>query len=80
MKGGHEVGFKVSDVVRLEGTNVAQAREILSAAKAVLPTYLNRRDGSDGCGEEDGGGGGVKVSRCGRFSSNKNPFKRPPER
>jgi succinyl-CoA synthetase beta subunit len=35
---GREVGFRVPVVVRLEGTNVEKAREILSAARAELPT------------------------------------------
>ena len=33
VKAGREVGFKVPVVVRLEGTNVVKAREILSAAR-----------------------------------------------
>src|SRR5713226_8480344 len=37
VKAGREVGFKVPVVVRLEGTNVDQAREILTAAKSELP-------------------------------------------
>jgi len=35
---GREVGFKVPVVVRLEGTNVEKAREILAAAKHDLPS------------------------------------------
>src|SRR5579859_64247 len=38
VKAGREVGFKVPVVVRLEGTNVQKAREILAAAKGELPT------------------------------------------
>ncbi|HEV3144960.1 MAG TPA: ADP-forming succinate--CoA ligase subunit beta [Gemmataceae bacterium] len=38
VKAGREVGFKVPVVVRLEGTNVQKAREILAAAKSELPT------------------------------------------
>ena len=38
VKAGREVGFKVAVVVRLEGTNVEKAREILSAARGELPT------------------------------------------
>lgn len=38
VKAGREVGFKVPVVVRLEGTNVDRARQILEAAKAELPT------------------------------------------
>lgn len=37
VKAGREVGFKVPVVVRLEGTNVEKAREILSAAHKELP-------------------------------------------
>src|SRR5207248_9866260 len=38
VKAGREVGFKVPVVVRLEGTNVDKARQILAAAKKSLPT------------------------------------------
>jgi succinyl-CoA synthetase beta subunit len=38
VKAGREVGFKVPVVVRLEGTNVEKAREILAAARKELPT------------------------------------------
>src|SRR5437762_3880400 len=37
VKAGREVGFKVPVVVRLEGTNVDKARDILAAAHAELP-------------------------------------------
>jgi len=37
VKAGREVGFKVPVVVRLEGTNVEKARQILAAAHAELP-------------------------------------------
>jgi succinyl-CoA synthetase beta subunit len=37
VKAGREVGFKVPVVVRLEGTNVDKAREILAAARGELP-------------------------------------------
>jgi succinyl-CoA synthetase beta subunit len=37
VKAGREVGFKVPVVVRLEGTNVEKAREILNGVKAELP-------------------------------------------
>jgi succinyl-CoA synthetase beta subunit len=37
VKAGREVGFKVPVVVRLEGTNVDKARQILSTAQAELP-------------------------------------------
>jgi succinyl-CoA synthetase beta subunit len=38
VKAGREVGFQVPVVVRLEGTNVDRARQILAAARAELPT------------------------------------------
>jgi succinyl-CoA synthetase beta subunit len=38
VRAGREVGFKVPVVVRLEGTNVEKARQILAAARAELPT------------------------------------------
>jgi succinyl-CoA synthetase beta subunit len=38
VKAGREVGFKVPVVVRLEGTNVDRAREILAGAAKELPT------------------------------------------
>src|SRR5204863_872289 len=37
VKAGREVGFRVPVVVRLEGTNVTKAREILAAALTELP-------------------------------------------
>ena len=37
VKAGREVGFKVPVVVRLEGTNVEKAREILNNVKSELP-------------------------------------------
>ena len=37
VKAGREVGFKVPVVVRLEGTNSAKAREILSGVQSELP-------------------------------------------
>jgi succinyl-CoA synthetase beta subunit len=37
VKAGREVGFKVPVVVRLEGTNVEKARQILAAAHTELP-------------------------------------------
>ncbi|MEM9790773.1 MAG: ADP-forming succinate--CoA ligase subunit beta [Planctomycetota bacterium] len=39
-----EVGFTVPLVVRLEGTNVDKAREMLEAAKADIPTLQTGRD------------------------------------
>lgn len=47
VKAGREVGFKVPVVVRLEGTNVDKAREILAAAKPQLPTLLVASDLTD---------------------------------
>ncbi len=44
---GREVGFKVPVVVRLEGTNVERAREILAAAKSQLPTLIPATDLTD---------------------------------
>lgn len=40
VKAGTQVGFKVPVVVRLEGTNVEKAREILARSKADLPTLI----------------------------------------
>ncbi len=37
VKAGREVGFKVPVVVRLEGTNVQKAREILEGVRGELP-------------------------------------------
>jgi succinyl-CoA synthetase beta subunit len=47
VKAGREVGFKVPVVVRLEGTNVEKAREILAAAKGELPTLIPATDLTD---------------------------------
>jgi succinyl-CoA synthetase beta subunit len=47
VQAGREVGFKVPVVVRLEGTNVAQAREILAKAKNELPTLIAATDLTD---------------------------------
>jgi succinyl-CoA synthetase beta subunit len=44
---GREVGFAVPVVVRLEGTNVDKAREILTAAKHELPTLQAAADLTD---------------------------------
>jgi succinyl-CoA synthetase beta subunit len=44
VKAGKELGFKVPVVVRLEGTNAQQAREILEKAKADLPTLRTAPD------------------------------------
>ena len=37
VKAGREVGFRVPVVVRLEGTNVDKAREILASVRSELP-------------------------------------------
>ncbi|HZL36792.1 MAG TPA: ADP-forming succinate--CoA ligase subunit beta [Tepidisphaeraceae bacterium] len=47
VKAGREVGFKVPVVVRLEGTNVDKAREILRNAKSELPMILGASDLTD---------------------------------
>jgi succinyl-CoA synthetase beta subunit len=47
VKAGREIGFKVPVVVRLEGTNVEKAREILSGAKHDLPTLQTATDLTD---------------------------------
>ena len=47
VKAGREVGFKVPVVVRLEGTNVDRAREILRGAKQELPTLIPATDLTD---------------------------------
>src|SRR5436305_11687257 len=47
VKAGQEVGFKVPVVVRLEGTNVDRARQILAAAKDKLPTLQTAADLTD---------------------------------
>jgi succinyl-CoA synthetase beta subunit len=47
VKAGKEVGFKVPVVVRLEGTNVAQARKILADARGDLPTLQTAADLTD---------------------------------
>jgi succinyl-CoA synthetase beta subunit len=47
VKAGREVGFKVPVVVRLEGTNVEAAREILQAAKSEMPTLQTAADLTD---------------------------------
>ena len=47
VKAGREVGFKVPVVVRLEGTNVDKAREILNGAKGELPTLIPATDLTD---------------------------------
>jgi succinyl-CoA synthetase beta subunit len=47
VKAGREVGFQVPVVVRLEGTNVDRARQILAAARAELPTMEPATDLTD---------------------------------
>jgi succinyl-CoA synthetase beta subunit len=47
VKAGREVGFKIPVVVRLEGTNVEKAREILKAAHSELPTLIPASDLTD---------------------------------
>src|SRR5919107_1866840 len=47
VKAGRQIGFKVPVVVRLEGTNVDKAREILAAAKGELPTLQTAVDLTD---------------------------------
>jgi succinyl-CoA synthetase beta subunit len=47
VKAGREVGFKVPVVVRLEGTNVERARQILAAAKSELPMMQAATDLTD---------------------------------
>lgn len=47
VKAGREVGFKVPVVVRLEGTNVERAREILKDAHGDLPTLIPATDLTD---------------------------------
>ena len=44
---GREVGFKVPVVVRLEGTNVEKAREILAQSRDALPTLIVASDLAD---------------------------------
>jgi succinyl-CoA synthetase beta subunit len=47
VQAGREVGFNVPVVVRLEGTNVERAREILAAAQHELPTLQPATDLTD---------------------------------
>jgi succinyl-CoA synthetase beta subunit len=44
---GRKIGFKVPVVVRLEGTNVERARQILADAKSELPTLVAATDLTD---------------------------------
>ncbi len=47
VQAGRELGFKAPVVVRLEGTNVERAREILQAARSELPTLIAATDLTD---------------------------------
>jgi succinyl-CoA synthetase beta subunit len=47
VKAGEEIGFKVPVVVRLEGTNVDKAREILRGAQAKMPAIIPAADLTD---------------------------------
>src|SRR5262249_11554356 len=47
VKAGREVGFRVPVVVRLEGTNVDRARQILEAARSELPMMQTAADLTD---------------------------------
>jgi len=47
VQAGRKIGFKVPVVVRLEGTNVDKAREILAGAKNELPTLQTATDMND---------------------------------
>jgi succinyl-CoA synthetase beta subunit len=47
VQAGRKIGFKVPVVVRLEGTNVEKAREILAGAKNELPTLQTATDMND---------------------------------
>jgi succinyl-CoA synthetase beta subunit len=47
VQAGREVSFKIPLVVRLEGTNVEKARQILAAAKSDMPTLQTATDLTD---------------------------------
>jgi succinyl-CoA synthetase beta subunit len=47
VQAGREIGFNVPVVVRLEGTNVERARQILAEAKKELPTLVPATDLTD---------------------------------
>jgi succinyl-CoA synthetase beta subunit len=47
VKAGEEIGFKVPVVVRLEGTNVEKAREILKGAQSKMPMIVPATDLTD---------------------------------
>ena len=61
VKAGREVGFKVPVVVRLEGTNVEKAREILNGVRSELP-MIQTAAGPDRRGEDGGRRGGQGVT------------------
>ena len=61
-----EVGFGVPLVVRLEGTNVGAAREVLEAAKADIPNMQVATDLEDAARQGVRGGG---LKRCWFFST-----------
>lgn len=47
VQAGREVGFNIPVVVRLEGTNVEQARKILASARGEMPTLQTATDLTD---------------------------------
>ena len=47
VEAGEQIGFEVPVVVRLEGTNVDKAREILAGAQGKLPTLQTASDVTD---------------------------------
>jgi succinyl-CoA synthetase beta subunit len=47
IQAGKEVGFRVPVVVRLEGTNVEKARDMLAGARGELPTLQSATDLND---------------------------------
>ncbi|HEY7120839.1 MAG TPA: ADP-forming succinate--CoA ligase subunit beta [Tepidisphaeraceae bacterium] len=47
VQAGTEIGFRVPVVVRLEGTNVEKAREILKGAQSKMPTLIPATDLTD---------------------------------
>jgi succinyl-CoA synthetase beta subunit len=47
VKAGEEIGFKIPVVVRLEGTNVEKAREILKGAQSKMPMIVPATDLTD---------------------------------
>ena len=61
VKAGREVGFKVPVVVRLEGTNVEKARQILDGVRGELP-MIQTATGLTEAAQEGGGGGEVGLA------------------